>query len=259
VPYLEPLLPFWRAQDALLARVDPVWWGAVVSDPRFPAIHDANYARVETAEPVTLEEVEALLLPALKRSGARQTHVVIFLPEEQTDLLAAASARGERLAWDLVMAHPGPAGPSPNAHVEEIAAFDDDLWSAVREAIRLFGLSEESALDQAVALERDVMLPAGRRWFVARDEQGVVGGLASLTVLEGVGFVDLVATLPQARRRGHATALTRRALREAEAAGGVPTYLLAEPGSVAVTLYERLGFERVTQIASWITGPADRD
>ena len=255
---LEPLLRFWRAQDALFGHVGPTWWGAVVFDPRFPAIHDVNYARVEAAEPVALDEIEAPLIPALKRNSCAQAHVVVFHPEEQTDLLASASTRGERLAWDLVMAHPASGSSGPDTGVEEIMAFDDDLWRVVREAVRLFGISGEAALDQLVTLERDVMLPAGRRWFAIRDAEGAVVALATLTVLESIGFIDLVVTLPRARRRGHATTLTRWAIAEAEAAGAIRTYLLAEPGAAPVHLYERLGFEPVTQIASWITLLKDR-
>ena len=33
--------------DALLARVEPAPWGAVVADPRFPLIWDANHARID--------------------------------------------------------------------------------------------------------------------------------------------------------------------------------------------------------------------
>ncbi|MGH2635965.1 MAG: GNAT family N-acetyltransferase [Actinomycetota bacterium] len=77
-------------------------------------------------------------------------------------------------------------------------------------------------------------------------------------MLEGVGYLDHVVTFPAARRRGHASALTRRAVTEARAAGAERTYLLAEPDGVAVPMYERLGFSRVTQIASWISDRAPR-
>ena len=56
------------------------------------------------------------------------------------------------------------------------------------------------------------MIPAGRRWFVRRDERRGDGrpiAFAGLIVLEGVGYLDHVVTLPDARRRGHAEALTR--------------------------------------------------
>jgi ribosomal protein S18 acetylase RimI-like enzyme len=257
MPDLEPLLRYWRALDALYEAVDPTPWGAVVSDRRFPAIQEPNYARVETSRPVALAEVEADLLPALSRSGCPREHVVVFRPEEQTALLVEASTRGERLAWDLVMVHRGPVEPSPEVPVEEVLDPDDAFWLTHRESLALFDLTDPGALDQVAAIEREVLLPAGRRWFAVPGPDGVPASLAALLVLEGIAFVDVVVTFPWARRRGYATALTRRVLAEASAAGAERTYLLAEPRGRAVLLYRRLGFEPVTQLASWV-GPVDR-
>jgi ribosomal protein S18 acetylase RimI-like enzyme len=263
---LEPLLRFWRAQDDLFAAVEPRWWGAVVSDPRFPAIQEPNYARVETRRPVRLREVERDLLPAMRRSGSRRSHVVIFHPQDQTDLVVEASTRGERITWDLVMEHPGragagqgpgAAGANDGAKDREGPAVDpaapgDAFWAAHRASLRWFDIIEPDVIDQLEAMEREVMIPGGRRWFGAPGGEGIAA-LAALMVLEGVGFVDHVVTLPPARRRGLATALTRRAVTEAVAAGAERVYLLAEPGGVAAAMYERLGFAPVTQIASWIS------
>ena len=254
---LEPLLAYWRAQDALLRSVDPTWWGAVVADPRYPTVQEAHYARVEAERPVGLTEIEAQLVPALVRSGCRRAHVVVFRPEEQTELLVQASTRGERIVWDLVMAHEGPAERAPDDPVEEVGTFDDGFWASLRASTALFGVSDERMLDELSALERDVLVPAGRRWFVVRGERGLAVAFTALLVLEDVGFIDHVLTLPGARRRGHATALARRVLAEARAAGADRTLLLAEPGGIAAALYERLGFERVTHIASWIS-PLER-
>jgi len=102
---IEPLLAWWRAQDDRFDRVDPSWWGAVVSDARYPDVQEANYARVEARSPVSLEEVEALLVPTMERTANGRTHVVVFHPEEQPDLLVEASTRGDRLTWDLPMEH----------------------------------------------------------------------------------------------------------------------------------------------------------
>src|SRR3972149_11771133 len=84
---LDPLLTFWRAQDALFERVEETPWGAVVSDARYPAIQEPNYARVETRDPVGLTDVEARLLPAMARSGSSRSHVGIFFPEGQSHLV----------------------------------------------------------------------------------------------------------------------------------------------------------------------------
>jgi len=248
---LEPLLRFWRAQDDLFDRVEEAWWGAVVSDPRYPRIQEPNYARVETTQPVSLLEVEDALVPAMERSGSRRSHVVVFHPQEQTDLIVEASTRGERLAWDLVMAYTGePSDDDPR--VRELTEPDDAFWSSHRASLRWFDIAEDEVLDELQAIERDVLAPAGRRWFVVDGPDGV-DALAALLVLAGAGFIDNVVTFPAARRRGFARALTRRAVTEATAAGAERTYLLAEPDGLAAGMYEGMGFEPVTQIASWIS------
>jgi ribosomal protein S18 acetylase RimI-like enzyme len=174
---------------------------------------------------------------------------VIFHPEDQTDLIAAASTRGERIAWDLVMVMGRDL--EPTGRVEEVSAFDGPFWVTHRDSARLFDVTDEETLDQLQAMERDVLLPAGRRWFAAVDDGRRVA-LAALLVLESTGFVDHVVTFPDARRRGHAEALTRRIVSEAKAMGAERTYLLAEPDGSAVRIYDRIGFERVAHLASWL-------
>lgn len=248
---IEPLLRYWRAQDALFERVEPTWWGAVVADARYPAIQEPNYARVETAQPVRLSEIEAEMVPAAERAGSLRRHVVVFRTEEQVDLIAEASTRGELVTWDLVMVHGG-RPPGPGDRVEEVRAFGEAFWVAHRESSRLFDITDERALDQLQAMERDLMIPAGRRWFAVADRNGPAA-LASLLVLQGSGFVDHVVTFPHARRRGHAQALAERVVAEAAAAGAQRTYLLTEPDSAAERIYGRAGFEPLAHLASWIS------
>ncbi len=247
---LEPLFRYWRAQDDLFDRVEPAWWGAVVSDPRYPLVQEPNYARVETREPVRLEEIEEVLLPAMDRSGCRRGHVVIFHPDAQTDLIVEASTRGERIAWDLVMEHSG-AGIELDA-ARELRELDAGFWAAHRSSMRWFEIVEPEVIDQLQAIERDVFVPAGRQWFAVAETDGI-DALAALIVLECVGYLDHVVTIPSARRRGFARMLTRHAVAAARTAGAERTYLLAEPKGVAARMYEGLGFAPVTQIASWIS------
>ena len=252
VPELEALLELWRAHDAAFERAELAWWGAVVSDRRYPAIHEANYARVEARSPVPLAEIAV----GLGTAGADpRTHVVVFHPEEQTDLLAEAGTAGARLVWDLVMVrrsgHTDPQGAGPDIPTEEIARFDDAFWIAHAESVRLFDVEDPDTLDQLQALERETLIPHGRRWFVVRGEGGGPVAFASLLVVGDAAFLDHVVTFPEARRRGCAEALTRRAVSEAAAAGGASTLLLAEPGRPAERIYRRIGFEPVAHLASW--------
>jgi ribosomal protein S18 acetylase RimI-like enzyme len=259
---LEPLLRFWRAQDDLFERTEARWWGAVVSDGRFPAIQEPNYARVETRQPVRLEEIEGPLLPAMRASGSERCHVVVFHPEDQTDLIAAASTRGERILWDLAMVTAGrdvertgdverPGEVERTGEVEEVSAFDGSFWSDHRDSARLFDIRNADTIDQLQAMERDVLIPAGRRWFSVIDGGRRVA-LAALLVLERTGFLDHVVTFPGARRRGHAEVLTRRCVSEATAGGADRVFLLAEPEGGAARIYDRIGFERVGHLASWL-------
>jgi len=251
------LLRVWRARDDLFDRVEPTWWGAEISDPRYPELQESNYARVEATEPVDLAEVDAALVRIVDRSACRRPEVVVFFPEEQARLLAEASTRGERLHWDLVLEHRG-GGPAPaDDPTEEVEVFDEGFWRDHRESTRGFDIEADEVLDQLEVMERELMIPAGRRWFVVRSPDGTAGAFAALLVREGVAFVDHVVTLPRARRRGFATALTRRILAEVEAVGVEHTYLNAEPDGVAARMYVGLGFRKVGHLASWTFGLGD--
>ncbi len=248
---LESLLRFWRAIDATFERVTEAWWGAVVTDSRFPQVWDLNYARVETTQTdLTAADIEADLLPAIAESGARRVHIVVFHPEELTDLVAELSTRGDRITWDMAMEcarRIGPAAGDPR--VEEVTDFDDAYWARHRRSLREFDVTEPQVADQLVRLERDHLLPNGKRWFTLRNG-GEMVAFASLHVLDGVGYLDHVVTFPEARGRGYASALVRRAAAESRAAGATELLLLAERDGGARTLYERLGFVTVGHLAA---------
>lgn len=248
----EPVLRFWRALDDLVGSVHPTRWGAVVTDGRFPAIWDVNYARVdgETTD-LTAAEVERDLLPALAAAGAVVEHVVAFDPEAARELVAELSTRGHRLSWDLVMTSAEAAAPSSGHVVVEEFALDDEGWRDVRASLtESFGVETGAPLEQLTALEREVLVPAGKRWFGVR-RRGRWVSVAALLVLEGTGYVDNVATSPRFRGRGYASAVTS-AVVEAALAGGVETtFLLADPGEEPVVrMYERLGFRAAGRLAS---------
>ena len=246
------VLRFWRALDARLASVVPTRWGAVVTDARFPAIWDANYARVDAdAERLSAREIEGDLLPALRAAGAEVQHVVAFDPDAARQPLAELSSRGHRLTWDAVMMRlDDPPDDGPTVQVEAVE-LDVDGWRDIRASLAgPFGIEEGDPLEQLMRLEREVLAPAGKRWFGVRVDGRWVS-LAALLVLSGVAYVDNVATDEAFRGRGLASAITRRIVREASAEGITTTFLLADPDEAAtIRLYERLGFRRVGTIAS---------
>jgi GNAT superfamily N-acetyltransferase len=248
---LEPLLRFWRALDSAFETVEPAWWGGVVADSRFPGIWDVNYARVETDDAaLSLAEVESSLLPVMDRVGARHTHMVVFHPEQLAALLSEASTRGDRVSWDTAMELRRQAPEETGGiDVEEVDLHDPSFWPAYRGSLGEFRITEEDAIRQLEDIERDVLIPAGKRWFAVR-EAGRPRALGSLIGMEGVGYVDHVVTFPEARRRGYAGAVVRRIAEAARSSDLDHLYLLTEPGAEAASLYERLGFEAIGLIAS---------
>lgn len=253
MPLPDHVLGLWRRLDALFSSVEPTPWGAVVTDGRYPRIWDANYARLDIADPrVRAADVEAALLPALARAGSNVLHVVTFHHEAHTTLLSELSSRGHRLGWDLVMdIETDRVAEAPEGiDVEELDA-SDELWSRVADTFAMFDVEPGPAVDQLRAIERDVLAPGGKRWFGVRDERGTVVSLAALVLLDDVGYLDNVATFPDARGRGFASAVASRIAHEAAGAGARHLWLLCDPDDAPVIgLYRRLGFRAVGSLAS---------
>lgn len=248
---------FWRALDGLFADVHGTPWGAVITDGRFPSVWDANYARVDTATPgLGAAEVERALLPELERVGSRTLHVVSLLPESTTRLLTEFSGRGFRLGWEVVMELRSGIPALGRVQAEELQG-GRELWGAVRTTLGLFGSarSSDAVIDQLQRIERDVLAPGGKRWFGIRDANGAVASVAALMMLDGVAYIDNVATLPHARGRGLATAVTGHVATVAREAGAEVTCLLMDPDQPSISrLYGRLGFREAGRLAS-IRGP----
>ena len=255
-PAPDHVLRFWRALDLSFERVEPTSWGAVVTDRRFPAVRDANYARVDVPDDtLTLAGVERWLLPALRATGTTTEHVVSFHPHRTAGVLGALEARGHILARDLEMdREDGPVDAQTDGAGIEVEAIADgpELWARVRDSLTLFDVGSDDVVTQMSAIERDVLPAAGKRWFGVRDDDdGVLVSLGAVMVLEDVGYVDNVATFPHARGRGLAGAVTASLVREAAARGATNVCLLADPQATSVVrMYERLGFRGVGLLAA---------
>jgi ribosomal protein S18 acetylase RimI-like enzyme len=239
----------WHRLDELFERAEPTWWGAVVTDRRFPRVWDANYARIDAgASGLTVDDVESALLPALADASVSIEHVVSFRPQAEDPILQAPTARGHQLTWDLVMdlEH----DPPPAAIEAEELSPGPALWDRVGQSLALFGISEAETASQLVALERVVLAPAGKRWYGVADA-GTVMSMGAVTVLDGVAYIDNVATFDGARGRGLASRVTTTLIRAARRAGAEHVWLLADPADTAVVgMYERLGFRGAGRLAA---------
>ena len=72
--------------------------------------------------------------------------------------------------------------------------------------------------EQLRRIEEETFSDEHKRWLGVRDEAGTIVALAALIQLEGVGYLDNVATFPEARGRGLASAIVAHAIELARAA-----------------------------------------
>ena len=109
-----------------------------------------------------------------------------------------------------------------------------------------FGAPPEAVPDAQRRAHEGVTNPAGgwphRSYLATLDDKPAGGATARFGPALDLTGVYGVATLPEARRRGVATALLARVLADAHAAGHELVFLAAQPGSYADSYYRRLGF-----------------
>jgi hypothetical protein len=249
----EPLKDFWSAWRGLTLTRRTTPWGEIVTDPRYPLVWESNHAAVlRDHAGVTLAEIRAELLPALSEAGAVYEHVEFWDPPASCPALDALRMVADHGGTDAVMVYEGERGgpPADGPAVKEVVEPGEDFWEVYRSSRNEFGdtLAEE-VVDQLVLRDRELLLPAGLRAFVARAD-GAVAGFATLISLAGVGYVDNVVTLLAHRLRGVGTATTAMAIRASLAAGDRMVHLLTDDGSDAQRIYERLGMRARAKVTS---------
>ena len=239
---------YFAASDVGLRNVRPTWWGVVIADDRFPDVYDLNHARVTgEAGDLTLPEVVEELEPLLRPAGARHLQIEITRPDAAGGLVAEAVAAGLRLSTDTAMELRGTVPPAADDDGVELADPGGDLlWDVMRDSYREFDVTQPQVVEQLLRWNREVLAPHDRWYYLARRE-GRVAGIGALQMAGGIAYVDDVVTFPEFRRRGVATSVVGRILRDAADAGAEATFLLADqPGPIR--LYRSLGFEETGTI-----------
>ena len=136
-------------------------------------------------------------------------------------------------------------GTQHKVEVELATAVSDDLTRAIARLVRQ--LSSSARVPEAEDLQRIVESPSSQL-LIALDADGVVVGMLALAVFRiptGIrAWIEDVVVDEAARGRGVGEALTREALRLADAAGARTVDLTSRPErEQANRLYRRLGFE----------------
>jgi GNAT superfamily N-acetyltransferase len=252
----ERAIAFERAMRTRSAeRVIPFRFGHAYFNARFPQVWDLNTVCVEQHGQVDPGEVasDAELL----HTDAGHAHRRINADDDGVG--ATCEPFLTRLGWEsdrlAYMAYRGPGERTAEAvSVEECAAADlrdfraeiarSEPWVESDEIVEM--LLDASALWSEVG--------AGRHFAVR--ENGKVVSATDLYSDGRTAQVEDVATSPDNRGRGLASAVVLRAVEEAIASGHDFVFLIASDGTWPKELYARLGFETIGHTWSFLRKPA---
>jgi hypothetical protein len=250
--YLRRFLLNWAGMCAATARA----LGGRAVD--LPGLRLADSGR-----PAAFANCATLLEPLSAESAQARLHTIADFfglddPSRTGEvLIASAWPTGDlrRFGW-TPMGHPPlhllPAGAEARTSPPELRITDVDdrdglhIW----ERVVIAGYPFEALADAppgALVAEAWLEEPRARFWVGWVDERPVCA--SSAWIEYGVNDVTLVATVPEARRRGYGEALTWRA---ALADPSLPAMLLSSDDGRPV--YERMGFLPLLRLTLWYRG-----
>lgn len=236
---LAALYEFIRRADMVGTREEPFAYGTAVFLPELPLRHDANYLWVDTI-PDT-DPVDTLVAQADRlQGGAGLDHRMLMFPDAAAaePLVEAFGERGYQPFRGEIMIHAAP--PTIAVDTSRVVKTDDDT---LREA-RTRNICRYDWCTPEVARQ----LLESRRFSSVYDEvhavfeDGEAAAWAELYIEDDLAQVESVATEPDHRRKGFASAIVMRCVEVARAAGADTVFLCADATGTARNLYGRLGF-----------------
>ena len=233
---LRRAFDFLAAGDLRGARREPFRFGVAVFDDALPLRHDSNYLLVE-ADDVDADE--------LADDALRLDRPAILFPDAQTGegLASDFARRGWFVHRGLVMVRR--REPERAIDTSIVAEADEATLRAPRRA----QLADEPwATPDLVEQRLDAKLAIARslevRFFAVNvDDQAV--SWTDLYLDRETAQVEDVATLPEHRGCGYATAVVTRAVEEAQRASCDFVFLVTDADDWPQELYRRLGFDDV--------------
>jgi ribosomal protein S18 acetylase RimI-like enzyme len=228
-----------------------VWPPRAASRPESQAIEDALVRHAtgwlrrqgaKLAQALHSEEDRWLAEPLLRNGFTRPTSLLYMRRD-----LKALSAQ----AFDLDM--------EPYSSCDQVV-FKQTLERTYIDTLDCPEINGVRTLEEALASHRSQGIHDPSRWWLARTEAEPIGVLLLTEVPEWFGWdLSYIGIVPDARRRGFGTQLTRIALLEAERAGANEiTLSVDERNQRAYEMYCRLGFKafdrREVYLAVWPAG-----
>lgn len=233
---------FMTRGDMAGSRVEPFRFGTAVFTPELPLRHDSNYLLVENL-PDGISPTE-LVEEAERVQGAAGLEHRLFLFRD--------AALGERFAPELVSLgwrrdhHVLMAQRRQPERVVDTRIVSEVTEAALRDArerqIRSFPWGTPEVARQLLDAKRRI--PVDARFFAVIAD-GAVASYGDLYIDGDIAQVEDVATVPEQRGRGYASAVVLRAAEEARADGAELVFLVADAEDWPKELYRRLGFDEI--------------
>jgi len=254
---LERAVSFEEAlRERCAERVVPFRFGRAFFNDALPLVWDLNVLRVEEPAGATAEELAAEADRLHGEAGHGHRRVAVTDERAGEALAEPFRSLGWRVDRFLVMGYRGTGERAADAAtpVEEV---DAAAVRPLREAIvsaEPWAKSEEvtrMVVDSAQLFGR----VGNARHFAVR-VNGQVACAADLYSDGRTAQVEDVATLPEHRGRGHATAVVVRAVVEALATGHDFVFLVADAEDWPKELYVRLGFAPLGHTWTFLKTPS---
>jgi ribosomal protein S18 acetylase RimI-like enzyme len=231
-------------EERVAEHVEEHGWGRAFLSPTVPLVWDANWVLIEQTG-MAVDEIIDAADRSIGPAGMHHRTVVVKEPQDGRRLLPEFESRGWGVEPGLRMVlRREPDRESgmraAECRMDEIADLRAKL---IRKQLAEIGIHGEDVTEQLLEWERRLGICDGDRWFVAPGS-----GPASACRLfgrDGIGQVEDVGTLPEARGRGLARGVVRAAVRASERDGNRLTFLAAAADDWPRLLYEKLGFDEI--------------
>jgi ribosomal protein S18 acetylase RimI-like enzyme len=255
---LSRALAFERwAVERTSTRVEPWAFGTAFFNDEFPKRYDANFVSVERP----IEGVPAgELAKQTDRSLGRLTHRKIEVADDAVGSRAAMGLAELGYATDRTVVMTLRREPDRAGDIDRVEELSfEEIRQHLVEVNRRERWGSQPGVAEMLADFRKVLVEGiGARFFVARALDGsAIASSCELYVHDGVAQVESVGTLEEYRGLGLARACVLRATSEGHVAGARDVFIWADANDWPQRLYERLGFEPVGHVWSFVREPPD--
>jgi hypothetical protein len=232
-------------EERIAERVDRHGWGRAFLSPTIPLVWDANWILIERPGMAVDEIIEAAD-GSIGSAGMRHRTVLALDPADGHRLRAEFEARDWGIEPGLHMLRRRAPDREPEMQVTQcrMHEIEDLRRDLIRGSLSDIGIHDEDVTEQLIEYERRLGVCDGDRWFVA-PAGGRPASACRLLARDGIGQVEDVGTLPEARNQGLARAVTLAAARASEEDGNELTFLAAAADDWPRLLYARLGFDEI--------------